>query len=350
MTPSISIAGRPVGLDHPPYIVAELSANHNGSLERAMQIIASAKVMGANAIKLQSFTPDSLTMDANGKEFQIEGGLWDGYSLYELYEQAQTPLEWHKALFDKGREVGITVFSTPFDERAIDLLMELGAPAFKVASFEVVDLALISRLAKTGKPLMISTGMASLDEISEAVDTARNSGCSELVLFHCISGYPTPIDEANLRTIPDLAERFETVIGLSDHTMGTTAAAAAVVLGASLIEKHYTLDRSYGGLDAAFSMEPDELQRLCTEARNAWLSLGTAGYDIKPSEQANLKFRRSLYVVRDVAAGEQFTAENVRSIRPASGLPPKEIVAVLGRRASRSIKRGTPLDWSLVEV
>jgi N-acetylneuraminate synthase len=228
--------------------------------------------------------------------------------------------------------------------------MELDAPAFKVASFEVVDLALISRLAKTGKPLMISTGMASLDEISEAVDIARNSGCSELVLLHCISGYPAPIDEANLRTIPDLAERFEAVIGLSDHTMGTTAAVAAVVLGAGLIEKHYTLDRSYGGLDAAFSMEPDELQRLCTEARNAWLSLGTAGYDIKPSEQANLKFRRSLYVVRDVAAVEQFTAENVRSIRPASGLPPKEIVAVLGRRASRSIKRGTPLDWSLVEV
>jgi N-acetylneuraminate synthase len=350
MTPSIVIAGRPVGPGHPPYIVAELSANHNGSLERAMQIIASAKAMGADAIKLQTYTPDSITMDADGTEFQIKGGLWDGYSLHELYAEAQTPFEWHKALFDKGREVGITVFSTPFDERAIDLLIELDAPAFKVASFEAIDLPLISRLAKTGKPLMISTGMASLEEISEAVDTARNNGCSELVLLHCISGYPTPVEEANLRTIPDLAERFEAVIGLSDHTIGTTAAVAAVVLGAGLIEKHYTLDRSHGGLDAAFSMEPDELQRLCTEARNAWLSLGTAGYDIKPSEQANLKFRRSLYVAQDVAAGEEFTAENVRSIRPGLGLPPKEIGAVLGRRASRSIKRGTPLDWSLVEA
>jgi len=350
MTPSIVIAGRPVGPGHPPYIVAELSANHNGSLERAMQIIASAKAMGADAIKLQTYTPDSITMDADGTEFQIKGGLWDGYSLHELYAEAQTPFEWHKALFDKGREVGITVFSTPFDERAIDLLIELDAPAFKVASFEAIDLPLISRLAKTGKPLMISTGMASLEEISEAVDTARNNGCSELVLLHCISGYPTPVEEANLRTIPDLAERFEAVIGLSDHTIGTTAAVAAVVLGAGLIEKHYTLDRCHGGLDAAFSMEPDELQRLCTEARNAWLSLGTAGYDIKPSEQANLKFRRSLYVAQDVAAGEEFTAENVRSIRPGLGLPPKEIGAVLGRRASRSIKRGTPLDWSLVEA
>lgn len=350
MTPSVTIAGRPVGSGHPPYIVAELSANHNGSLERAMQIIASAKAMGADAIKLQTYTPDSITMDADGTEFQIKGGLWDGYSLHELYAKAQTPFEWHKALFDKGREVGITVFSSPFDERAIDLLIELDAPAFKVASFEAIDLPLISRLAKTGKPLMISTGMASLEEISEAVDTARNSGCSELVLLHCISGYPTPIEEANLRTIPDLAERFEAVIGLSDHTMGTTASVAAVVLGAGLIEKHYTLDRSDGGLDAVFSMEPDELQRLCIEARNAWLSLGTAGYDIKPSEQANLKFRRSLYVVQDVAAGEEFSAENVRSIRPGLGLPPKEIGAVLGRKASRSIKRGTPLDWSLVEA
>lgn len=346
---SIAIDGRLIGSDHPPYIVAELSANHNGSLERALKTIDSAKIMGADAVKLQTYTAETMTIDCDMEEFRIRDGLWDGYTLYELYRWAQTPFEWQEALFERGREVGISIFSTPFDETAVDLLETLDAPAYKIASFEVVDHALIARTARTGKPLIISTGMATLAEIGEAVAVARDNGCRDLVLLHCISSYPAPADQANLRTIPDLAERFDTVVGLSDHTLGTAVAVAGVSLGAALIEKHYTLDRTEAGPDAAFSIEPDELKRLCTESRQAWEALGAPGYELKPAEANSKAFRRSLYVVADVAAGETLTRENVRCIRPGHGLAPKHLETVLGRSARRALRRGTALAWDMIE-
>ncbi|MBF0285828.1 MAG: pseudaminic acid synthase [Magnetococcales bacterium] len=344
----IILGTRKIGPDAPPFVIAEMSGNHNGDLQRALDLLTAAKSAGADAVKLQTYTPETITLDHDRPEFYLRGGLWDGMSLHQLYQKAYTPWEWHRALFERGRELGLMVFSTPFDFTAIDLLEELGNPIYKIASFEAVDLPLIRRAAATGKPMILSTGMATLAEIEESVQAAREGGCSQLALLHCISGYPTPIEDANLRTIPDLARRFGVAVGLSDHTTGTAAAVASIALGGSLIEKHFTLRRADGGPDAAFSLEPEELATLCRDCHAAWRSLGRAGYELKPSERALTQYRRSLYVVADLAAGELFTTENVRSIRPALGLAPKHYEAVLGRRAAREVRRGEPLAWEMV--
>jgi len=349
-SPSVTIAGRPIGPDHPPYIVAELSANHNGSLARVHALLEAAKAAGADAAKIQTYTADTLTIDHDGPDFRISGGLWDGRTFYDLYREASTPWEWHREIFRKGQEIGLPVFSSPFDETAVTFLEQLGAPAYKIASFEAVDLELISCAARTRKPVVISTGLATRSEISDAVATAQQSGDGGLILLHCVSAYPAPPEEMNLRTIPALAETFGTVVGLSDHTLGTGVAASAVALGASFIEKHFTLRRDDGGPDAAFSLEPDEFAALVREARLSWSALGTATDQRVASERGNLAFRRSLYAVKDIAAGEILTRENVRSIRPGYGLPPKVLGDIIGRRTRVSVARGTALAWSLIET
>ena len=348
MSREIAIAGRPMGPDHRPYIVAELSANHLGGIERAFEIMAAAKRAGADAVKLQTYTADTITIDHGGKGFVIEGGLWNGRRLYELYQEAHTPWDWHAALFAKGRELGLAVFSTPFDASAVELLESLGAPAYKIASFEAVDLALIARVAATGKPLVISTGMADRDEIAQALGSARSAGARDIVLLHCVSSYPARAEDSNLRTIPDMAAAFDVLVGLSDHTLGTGVAVAATVLGACLIEKHVTLRRADGGPDSAFSLEPEELARLVEDTSTAHAALGRVNYAPEAAENAMRNLRRSLYVVADMAAGEVFTAANLRSIRPGYGLPPRHLPEILGRRARTAIARGTPLDWGLV--
>jgi len=344
-----SIAGRPIGPEHPPYIIAELSANHNGSLERALRMIDEAQRCGADAIKLQTYTADTMTIDCDAPDFMIKGGLWDGFKLYDLYKWAQTPYEWHEAMFRHARERGITVFSTPFDETAVDLLEGLGAPAYKIASFEVTDLELIRCAARTGKPLIISTGMASEAEIEEAVNAARGEGCKELTLLHCVSSYPAPIEQANLRQLPELARRFNVVTGLSDHTMGATASVAAVALGACLIEKHFTLSRSDKGPDSEFSLEPPELERLCREVRDAWAATGRAGFERCQAESASRVFRRSIYFVRDIPAGAIVSRADIRCIRPGMGLPPKHFDQLIGKRLKTTVERGAPTCWDLFD-
>lgn len=348
MSQSVSIAGRRIGPSEPPYIICELSGNHNGDLNRALELIDAAAETGCDAIKLQTYTADTLTIDSRNPEFMIKGGLWDGRNLYELYEEAHTPFEWHKELFKRASERGVTIFSTPFDETAADLLDELGAPAFKIASFEVVDLPLIAHVAKKGKPMIISTGLASLSESESAVRTARENGCNEIVLLHCISSYPAPSDQANLRTMTHLAQCFDVVPGLSDHTYGTATSVAAIALGGAVIEKHFTLSRADGGPDADFSLEPEEFKRLVNDCKDAWVSLGKVNYKIKPAEEANKMFRRSVYAVQDIASGEVFTRENVRSIRPGFGLPPASLPDILGKRATRDISFAEPMDWSMI--
>ena len=339
--PSINIAGRRIAADAPPYIIAELSANHNGKLETALKIIEEAKKAGADAVKLQTYTADTITLDCDSEDFQIHGGLWDGKNLYQLYKEAQMPWEWHAILFEHARKLGITIFSSPFDNTAVDLLESLNTPAYKIASFEAVDLPLIKYVASTGKPMIISTGMADADEIQEAIQAARDGGCKELAILHCVSGYPAPAADYNLRTIPDMMSRFGLVTGLSDHTLDNTTAIASVVMGASVIEKHFTLDRSGGGPDDSFSLEPAELAALCRDSKTAWASLGQVDYGRKSSEQGNVKFRRSLYFVKDLKAGDIITADAIRSVRPGFGLAPKYLSEIIGKTTTQDIMKNT---------
>ncbi len=341
----VKINQRKIGGNYPPYLVAEISANHNGQLNKALEIMSAAKQAGAHAIKLQTYTADTITLDCDKSDFLISNGPWQGYKLYDLYKQAHTPFEWHKTLFDHARKLDITCFSSPFDESAVDLLEDLNAPAYKIASFEAIDIPLIKYVANTGKPMIISTGMATLTEIQEAVDTALGNGCAELILLHCISAYPAPIAESNLRTLQDLAKRYSVVVGLSDHTLGTTAAVTAVALGACFIEKHFTLNRNDKGPDSAFSLEPDEFKFLCESSRDAWLALGKAGYEQKESEKINTVFRRSLYFVKDIKKGETVTEENMRSIRPGFGLAPKYYQEIIGKTLLKDVERGNPVAW-----
>ncbi|MHB0806449.1 pseudaminic acid synthase [Stutzerimonas nitrititolerans] len=343
MNPRISIAGRQIGLDYPPYIIAELSANHNGRLETALKIIEEAKKAGADAIKLQTYTADTITLNCDSEEFQIHGGLWDGKTLYQLYQEAHMPWEWHKPLFEHARKHEITIFSSPFDNTAVDLLEDLNAPAYKIASFEAVDLPLIKYVASTGKPMIISTGMADAEEIQEAIDAARDGGCKELAILHCVSGYPAPAEDYNLRTIPDMMQRFGLITGLSDHTLDNSTAIASVVLGASIIEKHFTLDRNGGGPDDSFSLEPSELRALCRDSKTAWSALGEVSYSRKSSEQGNVKFRRSLYFIKDMKAGEIITADAIKSVRPGFGCAPKYLENVLGSRVKSNVEAHAPV-------
>lgn len=343
-----AINGRKIGPGEPPYIIAELSGNHNGELERAFAVMAAAKEAGADAVKLQTYTADTITIDHDGPGFVVDMPLWKGRRLHELYQEAHTPWAWHQALFAKGKELGVTVFSTPFDATAVDFLESLGAPAYKIASFELVDVGLIKKCAATGKPLIMSTGMGSEDEVRDAVAAARSAGARDIVLLHCVSAYPAPADEAYLGNIPRLASEFDVVPGLSDHTLGVSVALAAVALGAKVIEKHLTLRRADGGVDSAFSLEPEEVGQLVRESRAVASATAGPKFGPKASEKGSLIYRRSLYAVADIRAGEVFTSENVRSIRPGFGLKPKHLDAILGRRATRDIKRGEPMALDMV--
>lgn len=349
MTKRINIAGRDIGDGCKPFIIAEMSANHNGDLNTALSIVEEAKSAGADAIKIQTYRPDTITLKSDLPDFQITDGLWAGRTLYDLYEWAHTPWEWHKPLFEHARKLGIILFSSPFDNTAVDLLEDLNAPAYKIASFEAVDLPLIKYVAATGKPMIISTGMADAYEIEEAIDAAHEGGCNELAILHCVSGYPAPSEDYNLRTIPDLIKRFGLVTGLSDHTLDNTTAIASVAMGASLIEKHFTLDRNGGGPDDSFSLEPIELASLCRDSKTAWAALGKVDYGRKSSEQGNVKFRRSLYFVKDMKAGDLITADSIRSVRPGYGLAPKNTAKVIGKTVKYHLLANTPVLTDCIE-
>lgn len=345
---SFKIDKRKIGPDFLPYIIAELSGNHNGNINRAFAIMEAAKSAGADAVKLQTYTADTITIDHDGPGFLIEEGLWKGRSLYELYQEASTPWDWHAALFDKGRELGITVFSSPFDESAVDFLELLECPAYKIASFEAMDFQLLKKVAATGKPVIVSTGMVTYEEVEELVDCLNVFGSSKLALLHCVSSYPALPESSNLRTIASLNKQFNVVAGLSDHTLGTPVAVAAVAHGAAIIEKHVTLSRAEGGVDSAFSLEPSELKKLVDDCKIAWLANGEIKIGRQEAAEPNIKFRRSLYIVDSIPAGGILTAENLRSIRPGYGLDPKHFEKVLGSKVKRSVAKGTPLDWDLI--
>ena len=340
---TIEIDGKIIGANCAPYIIAEMSANHNGIISNAYSIIEKAKECGADAVKLQTYHPDTITMNFRTPEFMIQGGLWDGQSLYELYKSAFMPWDWHKPLFDYAREIGITIFSSPFDTTAVDLLEDLNTPAYKIASFEAIDLPLIRYVAQTKKPMIISTGMANAEEIQEAIGVAQEGGCKEIAILHCVSGYPAPAEDYNLKTLLDMREKLGLVTGLSDHTVDNTTALVAIGLGASIIEKHVTLDRNGGGPDDSFSLEPGELKALCEQSKIAWSCVGQVDYGRKSSEMGNVQFRRSLYLAKDIEAGAPFTDEHVRSIRPGFGLPPKFYDKVIGSTAAMAMKAGTAL-------
>lgn len=348
MSKKITINNRNIGAEFPPYVIAELSANHNGRLETALKIIEEAKRCGADAIKLQTYSADTITLNSQNEEFMIRGGLWDGQSLYELYQKAQMPWEWHKPLFEHARALDITIFSSPFDRTAVDLLEDLNAPAYKIASFEAVDLPLIKYVASTGKPMIISTGMADKQEIAEAIQAAYDGGCKELVVLHCVSGYPAPAEDYNLLTLADMAASFDVPVGLSDHTLDNTTAIAAVALGACLIEKHFTLDRNGGGPDDSFSLEPKELQHLCESAKTAWQAMGQVNYGRKSSEQGNAQFRRSLYFVKDLKAGDVIDEHCIRSVRPGFGLAPKYYDELLGKKVEHDVLANMPVKWDFI--
>lgn len=346
--PFIEIQGRRIGLGHPTYIIAEISANHDQSFDQAVKILRAAHAAGADAVKIQTYTADTLTINCDSPLFQIRGGLWDGTTLHELYQEAYTPWEWQPELKRIADEIGVTLFSSPFDDSAVDFLEEMQVPAYKIASFELVDTALLRRVARTGKPIILSTGLATLAEIDEAVRTLRDAGAEQIALLKCTSAYPASPEEINLRTIPHLAGAFHVPVGLSDHTLGVAVPIAAVALNACIIEKHLTFSRAQKGPDSAFSLEPDELRAMVEGVRIAEASLGTVTYSPTKEESGNRRFRRSLFVVRDVKAAEVFTADNIRSIRPGYGLAPVHLQNILGKRAARDISRGTPLEWSLI--
>lgn len=350
MTAQVTIGRRTVGEGHPVYVIAEVSANHHQDFEQAMKIVRAAKDAGADAIKLQTYTPDTMTIACNRPEFLIGGGtIWDGTTLYELYGQAYTPWEWQPRLKEVANDLGMDLFSTPFDDTAVDFLEKMGVPAHKLASFELVDIPLIQKIARTGKPLIMSTGMSTVEEIKEAVATARASGAADIALLKCTSAYPALPEEMNLRTIPDLSRRFDVPVGLSDHTMDSAVAVAAVSLGACIIEKHLTLSRSEPGPDSAFSLEPQEFKTMVDAVRVTEKALGTVHFGIEEKEASSRVFRRSLFVVQDVKRGEAFTGENVRSIRPGYGLHTRHLPEVVGQRAACDIERGTPLSWNLIQ-
>ncbi|NPV91587.1 MAG: pseudaminic acid synthase [Firmicutes bacterium] len=345
----ITINKRRVGPGQPVYVIAELSANHNQDYQQAVELIKAAKAAGADSVKLQTFTPDTITIRCDRPEFKVGGGtLWDDRTLYELYTEAYMPWEWQPKLKELADELGLDLISTPFDPTAVDFLEEMGVPTHKLASFELVDIPLIEKMAATGKPLIISTGMATLSEIEEAVNTARGAGATEMVLLKCNSGYPAPPDEMNLATIPHMAEAFGVPVGLSDHTLGIAVPVAAVALGACVVEKHFTMSRAVPGPDSAFSLEPHEFKEMVEAIRVAEKAVGRVHYGVSEKEAKSRVFRRSLFVVKDMKVGEEFTTENVRSIRPAHGLHTRHLKEVLGRRASRDIERGTPLEWGLI--
>jgi pseudaminic acid synthase len=346
----ITINNKKIGLGQPPFIIAEMSGNHNQSLERALEIVEAAAKTGAHALKIQTFTPDTMTLDLDEREFHISDpkSLWAGNSLYKLYGEAYTPWEWHKPIFDRASELGIIAFSTPFDDTAVDFLEGLDVPCYKIASFENTDLQLIRRVAATGKPLIISTGMASIAELDDTVKAAREAGCKDLILLKCTSTYPAAAGNTNILTIPHMRELFGCDVGLSDHTMGVGVSVASVALGATVIEKHFTLNRADGGVDSTFSMEPAEMAQLVVETERAWHALGKISYGATEAEKKSITFRRSLYVVQDVKAGDVLTKENVRAIRPGLGLATKYLNMALGKKASQDINRGTALDWSMI--
>ncbi|PHB26471.1 pseudaminic acid synthase [Bacillus pseudomycoides] len=346
----MEINGRKISRNHQPFIIAEMSGNHNQSLERALQIVEAAARAGAHALKIQTYTADTMTLDIDNKDFKIEdtNSLWKGNTLYKLYQQAYTPWEWHKPLFDKCTELGIIPFSTPFDETAVDFLESLNVPCYKIASFENTDIPLIRKAASTGKPLIISTGMATISELDETVTTIRSAGCKDLILLKCTSTYPASPENTNIHTIPHMRELFQCEVGLSDHTLGVGAAIASVAMGATVIEKHFTLSRADGGVDSAFSMEADELNSLVIETERAWKSLGKIYYGPTDMEKSSLKFRRSLYVAQDMKAGDLLTTENIKAIRPGYGLAPKYLPILLGKKVKKDVAKGTPVSWDLI--
>lgn len=348
---SIKIGEHIVGRDQPPFIVAEMSANHNGSLERALKLVDEIKKAGAHAIKLQTYTPDTMTLDISDREFVIKDktSLWVGQTLYNLYKEAHTPWEWHKPIIERCKKLNLPVFSTPFDVTAVDFLETFDVPCYKIASLEITDHPLIQRAARTGKPVIISTGASTIEEIREAIEAAKKAGCKQLILLKCTSSYPADACDVNLKTIPYLAEEFHLPVGLSDHTLGIGSSIASVALGSVLIEKHVTLSRTDGGFDAPFSLEPHELKMLVYESKRAWESLGSVQCGPLPSEQSSLKLRRSLYFVKDIKAGDIITSGHIRAIRPGLGLPPKEIEKVLGKKMKTSAKRGEPVRWELIQ-
>ena len=347
---SIQIADKLIGRNHPPFIIAEMSGNHNQSLDRALEIVEAAAKTGAHALKIQTYTPDTMTLDLDEREFHISDpkSLWAGTSLYKLYGQAYTPWEWHQPIFERAAALGMIAFSTPFDGTAVDFLESINVPCYKIASFENTDLPLIKRVAATGKPMIISTGMASLAELDETVRAARKAGCKNLILLKCTSTYPATPENTNIVTIPHLRDMFGCEVGLSDHTMGIGVSVASVALGATVIEKHFTLNRADGGVDSTFSMEPSEMAQLVTETQNAWQALGKVNYGATEAEKKSIQFRRSLYIVKDLKAGDLLTAKNVRAIRPGLGLPTKYLPLVLGKRINQDVLVGTALSWDLI--
>lgn len=346
----IEINGRKIGDYHSPYMIAEVSGNHNGDISKAKKLIKIAKESGADAVKLQTYTPDTMTIDCDNEHFQITEGPWQGYKLYDLYKWAHTPWEWHEELFNYAKEIGITIFSTPFDEKAVDFLEKLNVPAYKIASFELTDIPLIKYVAKKGKPMILSTGMANLEEIQDAYNACIDSGNNQLVFLHCVSGYPTPVEESNINTIPDLKYRLEDIIiGISDHTLSNSVAVASIALGARVVEKHFIDSRLNKGPDSEFSLEPKELEKLCIDMKDVYSSLGSAGYEKKMSEEKSLVFRRSLFVTEEMKKGEQITEKNIRRIRPGFGEKPKYYNEFLGKKVVKDIERGTPLSFDLIE-